>query len=79
MSFKKYDVYLVFNNKEFGIGVLKDNEFVKRYITSYDDIRFEDYTQHKNQDIKMTLFMIQTMQASGVIGCCGIKNPLMNL
>jgi len=45
---KKYDVYLVFNNKEMGVGVLKDNQFVKRYITSFGDKRYEDYTQHKN-------------------------------
>ena len=40
---KKYDVHLVFNNKEFGIGVLKDNEFVKRYICSFGDKRYEQY------------------------------------
>jgi len=51
---KKYDVYLVFNNKEMGVGVLKDNEFVKRYITSFGDKRYEQYKDkvgyYKNLD-----------------------------
>ena len=40
---KKYDVYLVFNNKEMGIGVLKDNEFVKRYLLSFGSKQHEHF------------------------------------
>lgn len=51
---KKYDVYMVFNNKEMGIGVLKDNQFVKRYITSFGDKRYQHYKDkigfYKNKD-----------------------------
>jgi len=51
---KKYDVYLVFNNKEMGIGVLEDNQFVKRYILSFGDKRYQHYKDkigyYKNLD-----------------------------
>ena len=45
---KKYDVYYVFNNEDLNDPGLKKNEFMKRYLLSYGDIRYEDYTQHKN-------------------------------
>lgn len=41
-DYKKYDVYYVFNAQEWG-GGLKKNEFVKKYLLSFGDKRYEHY------------------------------------
>jgi len=40
---KKYDVYYVFNNEDLNDPGLKENQFMKRYLLSYGDIRHQHY------------------------------------